>query len=237
MIAIYLKEIRSFFNSLVAYIVIGSFLTGVGMYTWWFGENIFKVSEAQLDVLFRGTPYFFMFLIPAITMRAFAEETKTGTMELLLTKPLGDWKIIFGKYFAAVTLVVLCLLPTLVYYYSVYQLGDPVGNIDSAVVFGSYMGLILYGMVYTAVGIFSTSLTNNQIVAFGVAVLISVFLSEGLYHIGLLSGSNFIYELGLVYNYESISVGVLDSRNIVYFLSVSGVFLLGTKMVLASRKW
>lgn len=170
-------------------------------------------------------------------MRAFAEEKKTGTMELLLTKPLGDWRIILGKYFACVTLVILCLLPTLVYYYSVYQLGDPVGNIDSAVVFGSYLGLVLYAMVFTAVGILSTSITNNQIVAFGIAVLGCVFLSEGLYHIGILSESNFIYELGLYHNYTSISVGVLDSRNIIYFLSVSAVFLLATKMVLASRKW
>ncbi|TAF63772.1 MAG: gliding motility-associated ABC transporter permease subunit GldF [Cytophagales bacterium] len=242
MLAIYKKEIFSFLSSLVAYIVMILFLTGIGLFMWIFPDtNILDYGYADMDTLFMLSPYIFLFLIPAITMRTFAEERKTGTIELLLTRPLSDWQIIIGKYAASFTLVVLALLPTLLYYYSVYQLGAPVGNIDSAGTIGSYIGLLMLAATFTAIGIFASILSDNQIVSFIIAVFLCFFMYDGF---GLLANVNdtsdiayFISQLGIHHHYEATRKGLIDSRNVVYFLTLITLALAATKMLLGSRKW
>ena len=236
------KELNNSFSSLVAYIVIIVFLVVTGLFLWVFPQsNILDFGFANIDPLFNIAPYVYLFLIPAITMRAFAEEKKGGTMELLFTKPLTDWQIILGKYFANLVLVLFALLPTLLYYYTVYTLGSPVGNIDSAAVAGSYIGLVLLGAVFIAIGLFASSITDNQIVAFMLAVFFCFVLYEGFTSLaGLETWGNSAYlisQLGIDYHYASVSKGLIDSRNLVYFFSVIVIMLQLTKLVLGSRKW
>src|SRR5690606_16712245 len=165
MIQVLVKEFNSFLNSLIAYVVIGVFLTGIGLLMWVFPEtSVLEYGYADMETLFTLGPYVFIFLIPAITMRSFAEEARGGTLELLLTKPLTDWDIIIGKFLACFLLVLLSLLPTLIYYASVYALGNPPGNIDTPAVIGSYAGLALLGAVFCSIGIFASALSTNQIV-------------------------------------------------------------------------
>jgi ABC-2 type transport system permease protein len=242
MIQILSKEFNSFLNSLIAYVVIGVFLTGMGLLMWVFPEtSVLEYGYADLETLFSLGPYVFIFLIPAITMRSFAEESKGGTLELLLTKPLSDWDVILGKFLACFLLVLLSLVPTLIYYYSVYALGNPTGNIDTPGVVGSYTGLIMLGAVFCAIGIFSSSITRNQIVSFIVAAFLCYFFFAGFESLSLVnvwsSRSLFIKELGLLYHYDALSRGLIDSRNLVYFASVMGVMLLTTRIVLGSRSW
>ncbi|HEU5146376.1 MAG TPA: gliding motility-associated ABC transporter permease subunit GldF [Chryseosolibacter sp.] len=242
MIEVLSKEFNSFLNSLIAYVVIGVFLTGIGLLMWVFPEtSVLEYGYADMETLFSLGPYVFMFLIPAITMRSFAEESKGGTLELLLTKPLSDWDIILGKFFACFFLVLLSLLPTLIYYFSVHALGNPVGNIDTPGVTGSYIGLILLGAVFCAIGIFASSVTNNQIVSFIVAAFLCYFLFAGFESISLLNvwseRSLVIKELGLLYHYDALSKGLVDSRNLVYFGSVIALMLLITRIILGARSW
>ncbi len=242
MYAIFKKEITSFLNSLIAYLVMLVFITFIGLYTWVFSDtSVFNFGFAEMDSLFQFGPVAFLFLVPAVTMRSFAEEKKEGTIELLLTRPLSDWDIILGKFFACLTLVFFALLPTLVYYFSIYLLGNPVGNIDSASVFTSYIGLLLLGAVFTSVGIFASVLTRNQVVAFIIGLLICYILYDGLARIAAVNiwavQASFINGLGLGYHYESLSKGLVDSRDVVYFLSVIGIMLLTTSKILGSRKW
>jgi ABC-2 type transport system permease protein len=182
-----------------------------------------------------------MFLIPAVTMRTFAEEKRAGTMELLLTRPLTDWEIILGKYFASFLLILFTLLPTLVYYFSIYSLGNPVGNIDSAGVFGSYIGLVLLGAVFTAIGIFASGISDNQITSFIVAAFLCFILYAGFSSLTSIDAwgelAYFINQLGIDYHYKALSKGLIDSRNVIYFLSVIALMLMATKLVLSSRKW
>jgi ABC-2 type transport system permease protein len=182
-----------------------------------------------------------MFLIPAITMRSLAEEKKEGTFELLATRPITDWQIVLGKYFAALAIVVFALLPTLIYYVSVYQLGITKGNIDSGAVTGSYIGLLLLGGCFTAIGIFSSSVSKNQIIAFTIAVFLCFIAYSGLDSLSQLlslqSIDTLITSFGISQHYRSISRGVLDTRDLVYFLSFITLFLLVTKTVLGGRKW
>lgn len=242
MLTIFTKDFSDFFNSLVAYITIGVFLVVTGLFLWVFPESsILDYGYAGLESLFNVAPYIFMFLIPAITMRSLAEEKKEGTFELLATRPLTDWQIVLGKYFAAILIVILALIPTLIYYVSVYQLGVTKGNIDSGAVIGSYIGLLLLGGCFTAIGIFSSSVSKNQIIAFTIAVFLCFFSFSGLDSISqLLSLQNVetvITSFGINQHYQSISRGVLDSRDLVYFLSFITLFLLITKTVLGGRKW
>ena len=182
-----------------------------------------------------------MFLIPAITMRSFAEEWRGGTLELLMTKPLTDWDIILGKFLACFFLFVLSIAPTIIYYLSVYTLGNPVGNIDTPGVIGSYIGLVLLGAVFCGIGILSSSMTYNQIVSFIVGAFLCYFLFAGFESLSLLDvwseRSLFIRELGLLYHYEALSKGLIDSRNLVYFGSVIALMLLGTRIILGARSW
>ena len=243
MFTLFKKELASFFSSLIGYLTIIVFLVLTGLMLWVFkGDfNILDYGFAGMDGLFIIGPFLYLFLIPAITMRMFAEEKKNGTMELLLTKPLSEMTLIWAKFLAGFTLVFISLLPTLVCYFSVYALGDPVGNIDTGSVAGSYIGLLLLGAAFVAIGLFASSITNNQIVAFILAALMSAFMHlgfESIYRMGFLGNADlFVRSLGMSYNYESISRGVIDTRDVIYFASVIALFLLATRIVLQSRKW
>ncbi|HLT71533.1 MAG TPA: gliding motility-associated ABC transporter permease subunit GldF [Cyclobacteriaceae bacterium] len=242
MIQVLSKEFNSFLNSLIAYIVIGVFLTGMGLLIWVFPDtSVLDYGYADLGTLFMLGPYVFMFLIPAITMKSFAEERKAGTMELLLTRPVTDWGIILGKFLACFLLVIVAVLPTLIYYFSVYSLGDPAGNIDSAGVMGSYIGFLLLGGVFCTVGILASVITPNQIVAFITAAFLSFLLYAGFDRLATINMwseySLLIKQLGILYHYESIGKGLVDSRDLVYFFSVGFLMLAATKVVLSSRSW
>ncbi len=241
--ALFKKEINGFFSSLTGYIVIVVFLLANSLFMWVFPSN-FNVLDngyANIEPLFIIAPWIFLFLVPAITMRMFADEKQSGTIELLFTRPISDFQIIFAKYLASVVLVLLAILPTLVFFYSVYQLGSPVGNIDIGGTWGSFIGLFFLAAIYASIGLFSSSLTNNQIIAFIIAVTISFFMFKGfdsINSLGIFSSINtFIINLGINEHYNSMSRGVIDSRDIIYFISVIGLFLLITKTVLQSRKW
>jgi ABC-2 type transport system permease protein len=225
---------------MVAYITIGVFLLVMGLFLWVFPDSsILDYGYSGLDSLFSTAPYLFMFLIPAITMRSLAEERKEGTFELLATRPISDWQIIAGKYLACLVIVLFALVPTLIYYYTVYTLGNPVGNIDTGAVIGSYIGLFLLGGAFTAIGIFASSITNNQIIAFTVAVFLSFFAFSGFDSLsGLLSLQSYgLQDFGINEHYQSISRGVLDTRDLIYFLSFIAIFLTITKTILGGRKW
>jgi ABC-2 type transport system permease protein len=242
MLSILKKEFNGFLNSLIAYIVITVFLVAIGMFMWVFPESsVLEYGFADLQTLFNMAPWLFLFLIPAITMRTFAEEKREGTIELLLTKPLSDLELILGKYFAALLLALFALLPTLLYYYSVYHLGNPQGNVDSAAVVGSYLGLVFLAGVFAAIGVFASSVSDNQIISFVIAVFLCYIIYTGFDLIASIpfwgSYSYMISQLGISYHYTAISKGLVDSRDVLYFLSVIAIMILATKLVLRSRKW
>lgn len=240
---LYKKELSGFFSSVIGYLAIVVFLVLVGLLLWIFNTplNIFNNGYSAMDGFFFVAPFLYLFLIPAITMRMFAEEKRGGTMEFLMTKPLGDTAIVCSKFMAGLTLVLISLLPTLVVYFSVYALGDPVGNIDTGSVCGSYIGLLFLGGAFVGIGLFASAITSNQIVAFIVAAVLSVFMYlgfEGLYRMEILGRADlFVRSLGMSYHYESISRGVIDTRDLIYYLSVIAVFIMATRMVLQSRNW
>tara|TARA_B100000965_G_scaffold371531_1_gene360565 strand:- start:1271 stop:2002 length:732 start_codon:yes stop_codon:yes gene_type:complete len=237
------KEIQSFLGSLIGYIVIVVFLVIMGLVLWIFpgDTNLLDGEYASLGALFTIAPWVFMFLIPAVTMRLFAEENRTGTIEQLLTKPLTDLNIISAKYLAGVILVVFSLLPTLVYFASIYFLGSPKGNIDQGGMWGSYLGLLFLAAGFVAIGLFSSSLSDNQVIAFIIAVFLSFFCFIGFDFLGSLglfgSLDLVIIKLGISEHYSSMSRGVIDSRDALYFLSLIGLFFMLTKLKLASRNW
>jgi len=240
MYQIFKKELNSFLDSLIGYIVIGVFLIATGLFTWFFKDNILDFGYADMGLFFQISPFIFLFLIPAITMRAFSEEVKSGTIELLFTKPLSKWQIVFGKYLSSCFLIFLSLLPTLLYYYSVYQLGNPVGNVDSAAVISAYLGLFLLGCVFAAIGVLMSAFTDNQVTAF---VLSFVFCLILFYGIGQLAQLPFMGDFGYLFNqfgldyqYNALGKGLLDSRNIIYFLTVISLALWATKLKISSLK-
>ena len=239
MLSILKKEITSYLSSLVAYVTIGVFLLMLGLFLWVFPESsILDYGYAGLDSLFNTAPYLFMFLIPAITMRSLAEERKEGTFELLLTRPLADWQIVLGKYLACLLLVLFALLPTLVYYYSVYQLGNPQGNIDTGGVIGSYIGLFLLGASFAGIGLFASSVSKNQIIAFTIAVFLCFFFYSGFDSLSqLLSLQSLdLQNLGITEHYQSVSRGVLDTRDLVYFVILTCLFICLTLFVLIRQR-
>ncbi|MFY0607175.1 MAG: gliding motility-associated ABC transporter permease subunit GldF [Cyclobacteriaceae bacterium] len=241
MISIFLKEINDFLNSLIAYVVIGVFLIGMGMLMWVFPDtNVLDYGYASMEPLFSLGPYMFMFLIPAITMRTFAEEKRTGTIELLQTLPLSDAQIVFGKFLAGFFLVFFSVLPTLIYYFSLSSLGSPAGNIDTSGVIGSYIGLVMLGGVFTAIGIFASALTGNQIVSFILAAFLCFFFYSGfdaLAGINLWSDwSYFISSLGIMSHYTWLSRGLLDMSDLTYFCGLIALMLLSTQLILGWRK-
>jgi ABC-2 type transport system permease protein len=243
MFALLRKEISLFLSSLTGYIVITVFLLVNGLFLWVFASdfNILEFGYTSLDGLFMIAPFVFLFLIPAITMRSFADENKSGTIEMLLTKPLTDLQIVLAKYFASVLLVVVAVIPTFFYVYSVYQLGLPQGNIDMGGTWGSYIGLFFLGTSFVSIGLFASSLTNNQIVSFIVAVFLSLFLYIGfdfIYSLDLFGSVDLLVKsLGINDHYTSMSRGVIDTRDVIYFISLTAIFVLLTRLSLQSRKW
>lgn len=243
MYAILVKELNSFFASLTGLIAAVAFLVVNGLFMWVFpGElNVLDSGYASLETLFIIAPWVFMFLVPAITMRTLSEEKKSGTIELLLTRPISDFQILAGKYFAAIILVFITLVPALVFFISVYWLGNPVGNIDSGATWGALIGLFFLASGYVAIGVFSSSLSDNQIVAFILAIAISFFFFMGFESIASLQFlKNFelaLVNLGINEHYRSLSRGVIDSRDVIYFACLSAFFLLLAQLVLKSRKW
>jgi ABC-2 type transport system permease protein len=237
MIAIIKKEINTFFASPIGYLVIGLFLILNGLFLWVFSGNynIFDSGFADLAPFFELAPWILLFLIPAVTMRAFSDELKLGTLELLLTKPLSLRSIVLGKYLGAVLLIIIALAPTLLYIFTISSLGNPEGNWDVGSTMGSYIGLLFLSTTYTAIGIFGSSLSSNQIVAF----LISVFLCFALYYgfegLSFLSTDLAIEKLGMKSHFDSVSRGVLDTRDLVYFLSVTVFFIVLTVFKLGKR--
>jgi ABC-2 type transport system permease protein len=243
---LYLKEIRSFLSSPIGYIFIALFVSFIGVVLWSIpsesgGTNILDNGFANIDPLFVIAPWLYLILIPAITMRSFSEEKKNGTIELLLTRPLSDLQIIAAKYLAGLTLVAVSLLPTLFYYYSVTVLAAPKVTVDTGAMWGSYTGLLCLGAAFVAIGVFSSAISDNQVVAYIVAALLC-FISyvgfESLAESGIFGKNGaFFKSLGLNDHYVSMSRGMIDTRDAIYFLSVIIIFNLFTKLKLESRKW
>ena len=235
MLAILKKEINTFFASPIGYLVIGIFLLLNGLFLWLFkgNFNIFNASEASLSSFFLLAPWILIFLVPAVTMRSFSDEKKQGTLELLVTKPLTHFQIVLGKYFGALVLILLAVLPTLLYVYSILELSSPETGIDIGSTIGSYFGLIFLIGAYTSIGVFSSTLSDNQIVAFIIAVFICFFFYfgfEGLSNYALLGDLFYLEDLGMSAHYNSMSRGVIDTRDLIYFISISIAFLFFTKL-------
>lgn len=241
MITILKKEINEFLDSLIAYVVIGVFLLGIGLLMWVFPDtNVLDYGYVSMETLFSLAPYVFMFLIPAITMKSFAEEKRNGTIELLYTLPFRDIEIVGGKFFAGFLLVIFSILPTLVYYFSLSYLGNPVGNIDTAGIVGSYIGLILLGGIFTAIGVLSSALTGNQIISFILAAFLCFFFYAGFDSIASINiwsdTSYLIKSVGILSHYEILSKGLIDFSDVVYFLSMMVLILYITRIILNVQK-
>ena len=236
------KEVSGFLSSLIAYISMIVFLLVTGLFVWVFPDtSILEYGFASMDSFFTVAPWIFLFLIPAITMRSFSEENKSGTIELLVTRPISELEIILGKYFAGLTIVVFTIIPTLLYYYTIYTLGASKGNVDTGAVIGSYIGLVFLASSIVAIGIFASSISDNQIVAFILAVFISFICYAGFDSFSKLDlfgkVDSLIAQLGINDHYQSMSRGVLDSRDAIYFIGFISFFIVLTKTVLESRKW
>jgi ABC-2 type transport system permease protein len=229
--AIFKKELTSYFTTPVGYLVMGLFLVLSGLFLWVFRGpfNIFDYGFADLSLFFLLAPWIFLLLIPAITMRSFAEERKLGTLELLLSKPLSTPTLALGKYIGTLSLTLLAVLPTLLYVATINELGTTPGNLDTGLVWGSYAGLFLLIMVYTSIGLYCSTLTDNQIVAFMSAVLVCFLLYYGFESLATLFPEGqtalWVQNLGMAAHYERIGRGVLDSRDLIYFLTLSAFFL------------
>lgn len=238
--SIALREIKSFFGSPIGYMVIALFLLLNGLFLWVFdGEyNLLQSGFADLSPFFTIAPWILLFLIPAVTMRSFSDEMKQGTIELLLTKPLSIWQVVNGKFIGAFLLIVMALIPTFVYVYTLYGLGMPEGNIDMGSTMGSYFGLLFLIGSYTSIGIFTSTLSENQIVAFLLSVLgcfIFYYGFEGL-STQVKGWEDVIALLGMNYHFKSMSRGVIDTRDVLYFISISFLFLSLTVFKLKSLK-
>lgn len=241
MIAIFSKEIHEFLNSLIAYVVIGVFLIAMGLLMWIFPDtNVLSYGYASMEPVFSLGPYVLLFLVPAITMRSFAEEKRNGTMELLQTLPFREMDIVLGKFFAGYFLVFFSILPTGIYFVSLYRLGNPVGNLDVSGIIGSYIGLLALGGIFTAFGLLASCLTGNQIVSFILAGFLCFLFYSGfdsLAGIDLWSGwSGVIGELGILSHYQSLSRGVIDMGDLAYFVCLIVFILVFTRFLLSIRK-
>ncbi|MES2800538.1 MAG: ABC transporter permease subunit [Bacteroidota bacterium] len=240
--ALYFREIKSFLSSVIGYIFILIFLIASGLFHWIISmnTNLLEGTEADMIPFFNLAPVIFLILIPAITMRSIAEERRTGTIELLFTRPISDLQILLAKYFAGVTLLLIALAPTVTYYITMYYLGSPVGIIDGGATFTSYIGLILLGSAFVAIGIFASSITSSQIVAFIIAMFTSWILYDGLNLLGsfnLMGKFDYIIQyLGMTFHYDAIKKGVIDTSDLVYFVSVITIFLFSALSVIKSIK-
>ena len=236
------KELRSFFSSATGYIVLAIFLIGGALFLWVFPNqyNVLDSGYASLDGLFALAPMLFLFLCPAITMRLFAEEKQQGTLEMLLSRPISKMSLVLGKAFAGWLLVIIALVGTLIWYVSINVLAMPVGNVDAGAFWGSFIGLLFLSGIYVAVGVFASSISDNQVVAFMIAAVLCFVLYIGFDFVGALftngTTNRFISSIGIDYHYKSISRGVIDSRDLLYFIVVSAIFLFLSKIVLERKK-
>ncbi len=240
--AIFFKEVSAFLSSLIAYIALAVFFVTSGLWLWVFPQtSILESGYATLQPFFDFAPWLLMFLASAITMRSFAEEQKTQTIELLLTRPFKEWEVVIGKFLAATFLLVLALIPTITYVVSLYWLSTPVGNLPIGAIAGSYMGLILLGASFASIGLFASVITSSQTVAFLLSLFISFFFYYGFGAISQIATfigryDWFFEQLGMYAHYISLGRGVIDSRDVIYFLSIISAFLFFTQLVLESRK-
>ena len=239
--ALLLREIKSFFGSPIGYLVIAVFLLLNGLFLWVFeGDfNILNSGFADLTPFFTLAPWILIFLIPAVTMRSFSDEKKQGTIELLFTKPLSVCQIVNGKFFGAFLLIMLAILPTVIYVFVISSLGNPQGNIDMGSTMGSYFGLLFLIAGYTAIGIFTSTLSDNQIVAFIVSVFLCFLFYFGFEGLSQIAGdlNSFVASIGMDYHFKSMSRGVIDTRDVVYFISIAVLFLSLTVYKLKTLKW
>ena len=233
MFSIIKKELHQFFSSLTGYITIILFLLVNGLFLFVLKDsNLFDFGYATLDKFFELAPWIFLFLIPALTMRTLSDEFKTGTFEILQTRPLTNWQIVSGKYLAIITIIIFVLLPTLLYVYTIKSL-SVTDSIDSGGITGSYFGLFFLAAVFAAIGLFCSSLTNNAAIGFLISAFASLIIYFGFDAISKLpafqgTADYYIEMLGIDFHYQSISRGVVDTRDIIYFLSVIYLFLLLT---------
>ena len=239
MLAIFKKEFNSFFTSTIAYLTIGMFLLINGLFLWVFDDdfNILNAGFADLTSFFYLAPWILIFLIPAITMKTFADEFRSGTIEILKTRPITHVTLVLGKFFATLTLLIIVLIPTFVYAYSIHELGNPVGNLDYGSISGSYIGLLLLASSFASIGIFTSTLTKNQVVAFLLGICVIFLFYYGFDAVSSLFG-NYSYTiklLGMNEHYKSISRGVIDSRDLLYFMSIIIFFLFVSKQKLTNE--
>lgn len=228
------RELGSFFDSLMAYIMLVAFLGFSGFFTWLTGADVFFIRQASLQVFFGIAYWTLFFFIPALTMRLLAEENRTGTIEMLLTKPISDWQVVLGKFTSVMLLIIIALALTLPYYITIANLGP----IDHGATITGYLGLILMSAAYVSIGLFASSISNNQIVAFLLALLISIFfhiIFEVLSYSFTGSLGSILSYLSLSSHFESISRGVIDSKNVIYFLSITFIGLISTEAVITRR--
>jgi ABC-2 type transport system permease protein len=228
------RELKAFFDSLIAYIMIVLFLVFNGLFTWIFGDTVFFQNQASLQVFFGVSYWTLFFFIPALTMRLIAEENRSGTLELLLTKPINDWQIVAGKFLSTFILILITLVLTLPYYFTIWKLGP----VDHGAIISGYLGLLLLSASYISIGIFASSISQNQIVSILTAYFIGIFFQMVF---GLLASSAGGI-LGAVFNYlsiqthfESISRGVIDSKDLIYFLSLIFAGLVASEIAVAKR--
>jgi len=242
LLSIYKKDVAAYFNSLTGYLAIGLFLLATGLLLWVFPDtSIPEYGYATLEGFFQLSPYLFLFLVPAVTMRSIAGERAEGTLDLLLSRPIRLWHLLLGKYFAGLTILALALLPTLIYVVAIYRLALPIGNVDTGAIIGSYLGLFLLGAAFVTVGLFTSALHPNSIVAFLLTAALCFLL---FYAFDALSNSPlfdaysyFISALGMRSHYEAVSRGVLDTRDLVYFVSLSLLFLWCTHALLGRHRY
>ncbi|MBA4277662.1 gliding motility-associated ABC transporter permease subunit GldF [Flavobacterium sp.] len=238
--SIVVREIKSFFGSPIGYLVIAVFLIGNGLFLWVFeGEyNILNSGFADLSPFFTLAPWILIFLIPAVTMRSFSDEKKQGTLELLLTKPLSIWQIVNGKFLGSMLLIVMAIIPTFIYVWVISGLGSPEGYIDMGSTMGSYFGLLFLIAAYSAIGIFTSTLSENQIVAFIVSVFLCFFFYFGFESVATIvpSFQGLISSIGMQDHFKSMSRGVIDTRDVIYFVSITVLFLSFTVYNLKSIK-
>lgn len=243
MLSLLRKELNSFFGSITGYLVVTIFLLTTSLFLWVIpgNFNLIDGQRATLKGFFDLAPWLYLFLIPAITMRMFAEEKRMGTLEMIVTRPISAFGIVLAKYLSALILVIVSLLPTLIYFYSIHQLGNPIGNIDSGATWGSFMGLLLLASVYIAIGLFASILTSNQVISFLLAIALSYIMYLGVEFIAMVGFStgihNFLLKISINEHYQSISRGVIDSRDLLYFVAATLFFLFTTRQFVLKQNF
>ncbi len=242
MIVLFRKEINQFFRSITGLLTIVIFLMVNGLFMWIFSGdfNVLDFGYANMDSFFMLSPILFLIFIPAICMRLFSEEYRSGTMEVLLTKPISIWNMVVSKYLAANVLVLFSILPTLIYFISIYFLGETIGNLDVGGIIGSYLGLFMLSSAFIAIGIFTSAISSNQVVAFLIAIICNAIVYYGF---GILSEVTFfqnwdlfISNLGIAFHYNVMSKGVIDSRDVLYFMSICFLFLMLSKTTIQLKR-